>query len=338
MSDFMAATQTYYDYVKEPPRRGLSQEVAEIRSDLAQDMMSSPDYHADAKRNGNQQGFIFTRGGEQHSYNVICLPGDELYAGDEIDAFGEKWIVMEARADDTTHRTGVMFQCNRCMRFQNFDKEIHERWCYIKASGYSSAFNRDEQIVKSADQMAIYMSYDEATEKIFVDKRLPVSVAYDKRGQMILEVVKVTGVLPFAGTFNTKDHLLMLKVERDLFKPDIDNVELEICDFISEDQRKQEETEAGSCVIIGSSKLRVGKSQTYRAEFCKADGTIADGASPLWSMSAEDGVTLSIEDGDAVVSAANDKKLIGGTFILSLSDAEGKYGTAELEGEVTSLV
>lgn len=338
MSDLMTATQTYYDYVKEPSRRGLSKEVAEIRSDLAQDMMSSPDYHADAKRNGNQQGFIFTRGGEQHSYNVICLPGDELYAGDEIDAFGEKWIVMEARADDTTHRTGVMFQCNRLIRFQNFDTTVYERWCYIKASGYSSAFNRDEQILKSADQMAIYMSYDEATKKIFVDKRLPVSLGYDKHGEQILEVIKVTGVLPFAGSFNNKDHLLMLKVERDLYKPGIDSVELEICDYITEDQKRREETEIGSCDIKGSARLRIGKSQTYQAVFYASDGSVVEGIAPLWNITSEDGVTMSLDGYDAIVSASDDKKLIGGVFTLALSDADGRYGATEFEGEVIGLV
>lgn len=338
MSDFVTAAKTYYDYITEPPKNGLAKEIEDIRYDLAQDMLSSPDYHSDTKRNGNPQGFILTRGGEQHSYNMICLPGDELYAGDEIDAFGEKWIVMEARADDTTHKTGIMYQCNRCIRFQNFDTTVYERWSYIKASGYSSAFNRDEQILKSADQMAIYMSLDEATEKIFVDKRLPVSVGYDKHGEKILDTIKVTGFLPFAGSFNKNDHLLMLKVERDLYKPGIDNLELEICDYITDDNEKHEDSEIGSCDITGSVRLRIGKSQAYTPTFYSADGVVVEDITPVWSIDSEDGVSMSVDGINAIVSANNDKKLIGGVFTITLADEEGKYGKSEFEGEVISLV
>ena len=55
----------------------LEREINTARSDLLSDMVSNPDYHCDTKRNGVVQPLLLTRGGEQHSYNVICRPGDE---------------------------------------------------------------------------------------------------------------------------------------------------------------------------------------------------------------------------------------------------------------------
>lgn len=135
LDNFAKASSIYCTYTKEPFHEMRRAEVAATREELMDDLTESPDYQADALRNGNPQPMVFTRGGEDHGYNVICLPGDELYAGDIIDAFGEKWIVMRARADTTTHRVGVMCQCNKLLRFQNFDGTIHERWSYIDVSG-----------------------------------------------------------------------------------------------------------------------------------------------------------------------------------------------------------
>ena len=83
-----------------------------------------------------------------------------MFAGDIIDAFGQKWIVTEARADSTTHKTGIMRQCNKLFRFQNFTPEIIERWGCIDMSGYSSSINKDSQVQHVSEQLAIYLPYD----------------------------------------------------------------------------------------------------------------------------------------------------------------------------------
>lgn len=330
----------YREYVREAYRQSRAEEVGMIRQDLLSDLMESPDYQEDSKRNGEPQPMVFTRGGEDHGYNVICLPGDELFAGDIIDAFGEKWIVMRVRADETTHRVGVMYQCNKLLRFQNFDTEIRERWSYIDVSGYSSAFNNSASMQSSAEQMVIYLPFDEDTEKIFVDKRLAINKSYDRYGRQMLSVLKVTGANPVAESFNQGDHLLMLKVERDLYDEEVDNFELEVCNFVKpgESQEGSQPVEGLSCTIRGRGTIRV--SQTGRYEGVFLDGNVeVTTPIPVWTVAAETGVTLRQDGRDAVISIEEDDDLIGGTISLTLcAQDDPRYGIAALEVEVSSLV
>lgn len=338
MPNFAKASSIYCTYTKEPFHEMRRAEVAATREELMDDLTESPDYQADALRNGNPQPMVFTRGGEDHGYNVICLPGDELYAGDIIDAFGEKWIVMRARADTTTHRVGVMYQCNKLLRFQNFDGTIHERWSYIDVSGYSSAFNNSTSMQSSGEQMVIYLPMDEETAKIYVDKRFALNTGIDRFGRRMLSVLRVTGANPVAESFNKGDHILMLKVERDLYNEESDNVDLEICDYIREggSTQKPDETKL-PCSIEGRTTLRLGKSGKYKAVFTQADETVA-APKACWTVTAEPGIEWVQAGNDLILSAPKDEALIGGSIILELTDEDGRYDAARFEVEVVSLV
>lgn len=338
MHEYGCVQSIYLDYVQEAYEKARSDEVGMIRDDLARDLQESPDYQKDAKRNGVPQPMVFTRGGEDHGYNVTCLPGDELFAGDIIDAFNEKWIVMRARADTTTHKVGVMYQCNKLLRFQNFDTQIHERWSYIDVSGYSSSFNSSTKMQNSSEQMIIYLPFDEASEKIYVDKRLAINSGYDRFGRRMLDVLKVTGANPIAESFNSGDHLLMLKVERDLFNPESDDLESEICDYRAEDAETHEPVEENlTCRIEGRAKVRIGKSARYKSVFLR-DGEEVTGVTPQWSMDPESGVTLTADGDDVLLQIRNDESLIGAELTLCLGETSGAYGTATLKVEVDSLV
>lgn len=338
MSDYGRAASIYLDYIQESYEKGRTDEVGMIRQDLLHDLRESPDYQPDAKRNGNPQPMVFTRGGEDHGYNVICLPGDELFAGDIIDAFDEKWIVMRARADTTTHKVGVMYQCNKLLRFQNFDEKIYERWSYVDVSGYSSSFNNSASMQSSAEQMILYLPCDAATEKIYVDKRLSLNVGFDRYGRKLLDVVRVTGVNPIAESFNRGDHILMLKVERDLYDPEADNLDLEVCDYMdSSNVQKEPDSEKLSCFIEGRSTIRLGKTARYKAVFL-SDGSVVYDPVPAWTVSAETGVTWIQDGNDLLVTVPDDQGLIGGMVTISLASESSNYGTATISVEVSSLV
>lgn len=316
---------TYNAYAGYMLQNGLCEREHEINSarlDLLEDMINSLDYHCDTRRNGELQPLLLTRGGEQYTYNVICRPGDELFAGDTIDAFGHKWIVMEARADSTTHKTGVMHQCNKLFRFQNFTPDIIERWGFVDISGYSSSFNSDTQMQHSSEQVAIYLPYDEETAKIYVDKRIPSHVGYDSFGQKMLFSFKITGVNPVSESYNHGDHLLMLKAERYLFAQDKDNLDLEICDYIDPKDSIVIEQGAVRCEIIGGKTIRTGSARKYQAVFYDKDGTAMDGIAPLWTLEG-DGASLSVLDGVAKVVVEDRNDLIGSDITLTLT-ADGR--------------
>lgn len=314
-------------------------EILSAKNDLLSDMEMSPDYHFDTLRNGSSQPLLLTRGGEKHSYNVICRPGDNLFAGDIIDAFGQKWIVMEARADATTHKTGVMYQCNKLFRFQNFSPDIIERWGFVDISGYSSSFNSDTQMQHSSEQVAIYLPYDEETAKIYVDKRLPSHVGYDQFGEKILFSFKITGTNPVSESYNDGDHLLMLKAERFLYAQDKDNLELEICDYIqSVDDLEDPPTSDIQlhCEIMGGTAIRIGGTRIYKAVFTDSDGHVIDGVNCTWSVDG-DGANYVVTDDGIKVSIAYNTALIGNDIIIHAAASDLTCSPAEYRVEVTGI-
>lgn len=324
--------------------------VASAREDLLRHAADNPDYHADTKRNDVAQPMILTRSGEDQSYNIICLPGDVVFAGDIIDAFGEKWIVMQSRADDTTHMTGIMHQCNHLFRFQNFTSDIVERWSYIKQSGYSSEVTGTNQLQKAEEQFAIYMSFDEGTDKMFTDKRLASHLEYDKYGQRSLSTFKVLAADQNTKSYNKGDHLLFIKAIRDVYSPTKDNIDELICDYIApgeayvptEPDEKPvptpEQPKLLKCEIIGTPKIMLGRSRTFKPVFYDADGfDVTETVPAQWSYPDMDGVTFSITEGNLKISAGKDDSLIGTEFEVSLADTAGYCQPTTMMVEVANI-
>lgn len=319
--------------------RGMSrqQRIAEqARADLMAHAQDNPDYHGDTMRNGVVQPFILTRSGEKFCYNVICMPGDELFGGDIIDAFGEKWIVTEARADATTHKTGIMHQCNQLFRFQNFTSEIIERWAWIDQSGYSSAVTGTSQMQKAEEQFAIYLPYDKETAKIYVDKRLASHVAFDQFGEQILSTFKVTSAAPNTFSYNKGDRLLGLKAVRDVYSPTADNLAERICDYISPDGSTPAKPTGLRCEIKGAGTVLLGRSRTYQAVFYDAKGKdVSAEVTATWSLPEVNGVTYKADGNKVKVSVVALDALIGTELTLGVS-ADG-YDGATMMVEVGNI-
>lgn len=310
------------------------------KDDLRRKAVHNPDYQPDALRNGVPQPMIFTRGGENHQYNVVCMPDDELFAGDLIDAFGEKWLVMEARADNTTHKTGRMMQCNHLFRFQNFNSDIVEAWGIIDQSGYSSTVTGTNQMQKSEEQVAMYMPYNEDTAKIFVDKRLASHIGYDKTGVRILNTYRITSLSPDAESFNRCDHLLMLKAVRDVYSESTDNMDLMICDYVAPVEYPADEPNPAllACYIQGTPELMLSRTRTLTPLFYQADGvTLAESATAVWTCPEIEGITFDIDNNRLLMKASSDSDLIGLSFEVILSDADGLYQPCAVMVEVTNF-
>lgn len=335
----------YKEYILQGTFCERDHEILSAKNDLLSDMEMSPDYHFDTLRNGVSQPFLLTRGGEKHSYNVICRPGDDLFAGDMIDAFGQKWIVMEARADATTHKTGVMYQCNKLFRFQNWTSDIIEKWGYVDVSGYSASFNNDNQLQNSSEQIVIYFPYDTDTERLYVDKRLPSHVGYDNFGNKMLFSFKITGLNPVSESFNCGDHLLMVKAERCLYAQDKDNLDLEICDYIGSEYREEdviptvpELAEAPTCSIRGSSGIRIGCARVYNVSLMMPNGSEDTDAEFVWSLNGYHADMEIISNRSVKVRIPDDRILIGDTFKLSATLADDASIYCEIELEVLGIV
>ena len=341
MSDSAITYRAYLGLMGAPHQREREEEIEKHRADLLESARYSPDYHPDCKRNGKTQAFLLMRSQKEYSYNVVCMPGDMLYAGDLIDAFGEVFIVMEARADDTTHRTGIMHQCNHFIRWQNHRPRICESWCFVDVSGYSAYVDNNVKIQKADAQAVMYLPLNEDTIRIYPGKRLPSHIGYDQYGEKLLSAYEVTEVNPVSESHNKNDHLLMLKIVRNLdeSKGGQDNLDLMICNYIS-----GEEEELPACPVMrpllrvgidGRKTVRLGHTNTYRATVTDALDRDVPEATVEWRGSVPGGVTYDAEGKTLKLSAGGDSALIGETVTLYAACGEAE---ASLEVEVTGIV
>lgn len=359
----LAMFDVYRTYLGGAGKSRYERVMESARADLFNHAEDNPDYQPDTKRNGVVQPMILTRSGEDQSYNIICLPGDAVYAGDIIDAFDEKWIVMQARADATTHMTGVMHQCNNLFRFQNFSSEIVERWGYIKQSGYSSEVTGTNQMQKAEEQFAIYMSFDEGTSMMYTDKRLASHLEYDKYGQRSLSTFKVLAADQNTKFYNNGDHLLFIKAIRDVYSPTKDSLDELICDYIAPEapvvppmpEPEPEpvpvptpdptptpiptpEPELLKCEIIGTPKVLLGRSRTFKPAFYDGDGMdVTETVPEVWTYPDIPGITFSVTEGKLKISASKADELIGAEFEVTLADTAGYYEPAKMMVEVGNI-
>ncbi|MFA5625810.1 MAG: hypothetical protein WC966_12310, partial [Bradymonadales bacterium] len=117
--------------------------------------------HPGAKRNGVEQPVLAVRW-KTKECKVTARLGDELYAGDVLDLFNEKFLVVETYIDECEILRGKAYLCNHLFRFQNGkDATIIERYGVIDDGSYSS--KDDKQIPTEAGSYKVYMPLDNDT-------------------------------------------------------------------------------------------------------------------------------------------------------------------------------
>ena len=76
-----------------------------------------------------------------------------------------------------------------------------------------------------------YVSLDDESRALYIDKRLGISVIYDKNGKEILEAGKIKWIDIKSRNFGEGSHLMVFGINEDPYKPDSDNIAELICDY-----------------------------------------------------------------------------------------------------------
>lgn len=295
-------------------------------------------YRPDAMRNGSPQELLAIRSDVQYKYTVVAFPGDDLFVGDILEFEGEHWIVQETRVAGAFYTSGIAWLCNHLFRFQNGTSTIYERWGVLDSGVYSTTQAGSLKVRYPDKQFRIYLPYDDATKKIYVDKRIAVDTMYDKRGNEILEVYTVTGRNRVARSYGTGAHLLILECRGggDFYRG-IDNVEEIICDYIEPGTEPPVIETTPHCEIMSGEILRTGGRLKATALFYDAHDELAEGIVPIWGVTAPTGVVYSVDEAGVLTLTARDAaELIGEEVVIALSEASGDYLPCTREVEVDS--
>jgi hypothetical protein len=172
----------------------------------------------------------------------------------------------------------------------------------------------------------MYISIDEETRQLYVDKRLALGVIFNDFGDQILEVYKITGIDMKSKNFGVGSHLALITLQRDVFDAGADDIPKEICNIILSEDDIPSSNVAGYCDISGKDTIRIGRSRAYPVEFYTANGQAVQGIEAQWNVEAPQGVVVDVSGNECVVNVPLEPNLVGAVIELTVSDAEGLYG------------
>ena len=298
-------------------------------------MVDDPGYQEYSIINGQIAPIVASR-----KSTIMCEikapPSTDVHIGDMVECFGEHWIVVELHADKVGIISGEMWLCNNVLRFQNRSIAVISRHCVVDDGTYSKKSSDPDAFVMT-NTYKIYITIDDATKRLFVDKRLAFGQIYSAEGEPILEVYKVIGIDVKSKNFGTGSHLMVLTVQRDVYDPQVDSLIENICNIFVDNGDDANPKVTGSCVIVGRDNIRLGTSRKYTATFTDESGAIATTANPVWTVTAPDGVTHNTSGAECTIKVPLDEKYVGAIITISVSDAEGVFGNYNKKVQVVTV-
>ena len=300
-------------------------------------IVDDPAYQKDAVINGEVTPIIASRT-SSIKCSIKAIAGTDIHIGDIVECFGEHWIVVELYYDKIGIINGEMWLCNDVLRFQTNTTKIHNRYCVIDDGTYSKRSN-DADVFVMNNTYKIYLSIDNETKRIFVDKRFALSDIYTASGELILEVYKVIGIDVKSKNFGEGSHLMVMTMQRDVYNPSVDSFEQSICDVLTDVKtgNVSVSTQAGSCSITGKNTIRLGTSKKYIPVFYDSDGNEVSDVIPKWSVVAPNGVTFSTDGGVCTLFIPIEEDIVGSEIIICVNDSDEIYGACEKKVQVITI-
>ena len=309
-------------------------QITQAKDDFYREAIKNPAYHK-ALRNGVEQDFLITRSETPEKYKIVAFPDDELNVGDEIEVFGEHWIVYQVRVENTLQKNGIIWLCNHKFRWQNFSPTIIEKWGVLDSGVYSTTIKGEAEVRYKDKQFKIILPLDDETKKLYIDKRLAVDKVYDRFENEILNVYKITGYDSVGESFGAGGHLLILNIRSDEFNRETDNINELLCDYISGDNNNEIPDGLLSCYIEGKNKIRVGSKRIYTAYFETENiGSVV----AKWDVIVPDNsITYLTNDSTLTILIPDKEELIGKSIKIRLTDKDGAYSTDEITVDIVGL-
>lgn len=309
--------------------------IKESQNSFLSGIVDDPAYQSGALVNGVITPLVANRTSTIEA-EVKAAPLTNLHIGDLVECLGDLWLVVDLYTDKVGIINAKMWICNATLAFQNGTPDVNIRHCIVDDGTYTKQTGNNEvRVVESAYK--VYISMDEATVRLHVDKRLSFGSIHSQSGETILEVYKIIGVDLKSKNFGKGSHLMMLTVQRDVFDAAADDVELVICDYIPETRPESIPDDSGYSIIDGRETIRIGCSRTYTVAFYRNDDTSASEISAVWATGAPEGVEISTNGNECRVSIPLNSSLVGSEIELTATDPDGAYGISTKKVQVVTV-
>lgn len=257
--------------------------------------------------------------------------------GDYIEWNNQIWIVTLLDPDDKTHHSGYMCLCTIILRWQDSNKNIIEKPCYVEDfTKYSSGVTGNSTIQVGENQYGVTVPIDEDTKKLKRDMRFPIDI----EGIDEPDVYSLTNrktVLTNDLYFN-RGGIMTLTLSFDEFNKDVDKLvdvngkKVWICNYsptTSSETVLPEESET-IATISGNKSLKLGYPRKYNVLFRDKDGNTIDVSSFEWNIVGDVNVNQNINN-TTIELCVNDENYLGSSFLLQIV----KDGLVLTEIEIT---
>lgn len=263
------------------------------------------------KVNGLDQLLIIDDGTLPYYKNVKSLPDEYFEAGNYIEWADSMWLMVSCDWDKEVYTYGKMQQCNYVLKWQTKSADIIERWSVVlSASKYNNGEKYNNIIVVGSNQLMVYLPLDAETLKLRANKRLMVDFNTDL--PKCYDVTRVdTVTMSYDGiaepAYDGKGCILLVLTETEL-NPDVDNIELMICDYVNPNDVPQP-TSPILITYSDSPEIRIGGRKTLNAE-AESDVIFSLVSSAMW----EGKITLTQTGNKCLIKCANDSAMVGSSF------------------------
>jgi len=312
-----------------------SSDVNFAQDSFEADLLSSPAYHSDAKCNGVTQAIVATRV-EMCKCKIAVVPQTTVNVGDLIEVFNENWICVKLYEDEYGLTYGELWLCNIEFTYQDFNLKVIHKHAVLDNGSYSKG--SDSAIPVENNYYNCYIPLDEESECLFVDKRLAIDTLYDKDGNTILDVGKISWIDKTSKNYGDGSHLLIFGLKDDVYNAESDNIALMVCDY-KESRQTAQISETAYLAITGRETIKIGTSRKYCVTAVDSTGnSVAVPSNIEWHISdAPNGVTFTANGTECVIAIKLSSDLIGQSLHISCVDKTGVYATAEKEVVVIQI-
>ena len=268
------------------------------------------------KVNGVDQSLIIDDGTLPYYKEVKSLPDEYFNAGDMVEWAGAMWLIVSCDWDKEVYTYGKAQQCNYVLKWQNESATTIERWSVVlSASKYNNGQLYNNVIVFGSNQLMVYLPLDSETLKLSSNKRLMVDFNTD--APKCYDVTRVdTVTMSYDGVaepaYDGKGCVLLVLTETE-FNPDVDRVDLMLCDYVDPNDVPQPTTPI-EIKFSGEPSIRIGgrKTFTVNTEFDVV-------FSLVYSTLLENKLNLQQTGKKCVITCVNDSALVGSIFKITVS-------------------
>lgn len=332
-------TNENFELYQEWLRAGLQADIDHTKDfaaeSFADTIQNSTAFQKDATVNGELFPMAATRT-EMKKCSISLVPGTTMNLGDEIHVFNEDWLCMDLYTDELGLTRGEIWMCNQVFKYQDRAGNIIKKIAIMDDGSYSKG---DEKSIPVTDNYFVcYMSLDEQSRILHVDKRLTVDTILDAYGNEILEVGKIVWFDAKSKNFGQGSHLLAFGLGDDVYSKERDSVELEICDY-RQTLTTPDTPSTGYLGIEGRDTIKMGTARTYTLSAVDEDGsTNLDFKTGEWKCdNLPKGVGIDAQGTTCRVTIPLDENLVGTQFTLVGTDTSGVYKGAQKTVEVIPI-